>query len=127
MPITAPVAGLTFDTALVPWLAVQIVVPSKAIARGKLPGGNGYVPITTPVRGLIYDTALVPSFAVAHPGHEHKTMGTIASIEKYRGHTKGYHFYFNQAIAIALISLVTVCFAIEIVISRPDVGAVLAG
>jgi hypothetical protein len=28
---------------------------------------------------------------------------TIASIEKYRGHTKGYHFYFNQAIAVALI------------------------
>ena len=25
---------------------------------------------------------LVPSLAVAHPGHEHKTMGTIASIEK---------------------------------------------
>lgn len=29
---------------------------------------------------------------------------TLASIEKYRGHTKGYHFYFNQAIAIALIA-----------------------
>lgn len=28
---------------------------------------------------------------------------TIASIENYRGHTKGYHFYFNHAIAIALI------------------------
>ena len=28
---------------------------------------------------------------------------TIASIESYRGHTKGYHFYFNHAIAIALI------------------------
>ena len=28
---------------------------------------------------------------------------TIASIETYRGHTKGYHFYFNHAIAIALI------------------------
>ena len=32
-----------------------------------------------------------------------------------------------EALIIALISLVTVCFAIEIVISRPDVGAVLAG
>ena len=31
-----------------------------------------------------------------------------------------------EALIIALISLVTVCFAIEIVISRPDVGAVLA-
>lgn len=28
---------------------------------------------------------------------------TIASIENYRGHTKGYHFYFNHAIAIALM------------------------
>lgn len=28
---------------------------------------------------------------------------TLASIETYRGHTKGYHFYFNHAIAIALI------------------------
>ena len=28
---------------------------------------------------------------------------TLASIESYRGHTKGYHFYFNNAIAIALI------------------------
>lgn len=28
---------------------------------------------------------------------------TIGSIETYRGHTKGYHFYFNHAIAIALI------------------------
>lgn len=28
---------------------------------------------------------------------------TLGSIEKYRGHTKGYHFYFNHAIAIALI------------------------
>ena len=32
-----------------------------------------------------------------------------------------------EALIIALISLVAVCFAIEIVISRPDVGAVLAG
>jgi hypothetical protein len=29
---------------------------------------------------------------------------TLGSIEAYRGHTKGYHFYFNHAIAIALIS-----------------------
>jgi hypothetical protein len=28
---------------------------------------------------------------------------TLDSIETYRGHTKGYHFYFNHAIAIALI------------------------
>lgn len=28
---------------------------------------------------------------------------TLGSIETYRGHTKGYHFYFNHAIAIALI------------------------
>jgi len=28
---------------------------------------------------------------------------TLGSIETYRGHTKGYHFYFNNAIAIALI------------------------
>ncbi len=28
---------------------------------------------------------------------------TLASIETYRGHTKGYHFYFNHALAIALI------------------------
>jgi O-antigen ligase len=28
---------------------------------------------------------------------------TVASIENYRGHTKGYHFYFNQALAVALI------------------------
>ena len=28
---------------------------------------------------------------------------TLASIETYRGHTKGYHFYFNNALAIALI------------------------
>ena len=28
---------------------------------------------------------------------------TIASIETYRGHTKGYHFYFNHALAIGLI------------------------
>jgi len=28
---------------------------------------------------------------------------TLASIESYRGHTKGYHFYFNHALAIALI------------------------
>jgi hypothetical protein len=28
---------------------------------------------------------------------------TVASIETYRGHTKGYHFYFNNALAIALI------------------------
>ena len=28
---------------------------------------------------------------------------TIGSIESYRGHTKGYHFYFNHALAIALI------------------------
>ena len=28
---------------------------------------------------------------------------TIDSIETYRGHTKGYHFYFNHALAIALI------------------------
>lgn len=29
---------------------------------------------------------------------------TLGSIETYRGHTKGYHFYFNHAIAIALIT-----------------------
>jgi len=29
---------------------------------------------------------------------------TLGSIEAYRGHTKGFHFYFNHAIAIALIS-----------------------
>jgi len=28
---------------------------------------------------------------------------TIDSIEKYRGHTKGYHFFFNEALALALI------------------------
>ncbi len=28
---------------------------------------------------------------------------TLASIERYRGHAKGYHFYFNQALAISLI------------------------
>ena len=28
---------------------------------------------------------------------------TLASIETYRGHTKGFHFYFNHAIAIAII------------------------
>jgi hypothetical protein len=28
---------------------------------------------------------------------------TLGSIETYRGHTKGYHFYFNHALAIALI------------------------
>lgn len=28
---------------------------------------------------------------------------TLGSIENYRGHTKGYHFYFNNALAIALI------------------------
>ena len=28
---------------------------------------------------------------------------TIGSIEMYRGHTKGYHFYFNHAFAIALM------------------------
>jgi len=28
---------------------------------------------------------------------------TLDSIETYRGHTKGYHFYFNHALAIALI------------------------
>jgi len=28
---------------------------------------------------------------------------TLESIETYRGHTKGYHFYFNHALAIALI------------------------
>ena len=28
---------------------------------------------------------------------------TLGSVELYRGHTKGYHFYFNHAIAIALI------------------------
>ncbi len=28
---------------------------------------------------------------------------TLASIENYRGHTKGYHFFFNHALAIALI------------------------
>lgn len=28
---------------------------------------------------------------------------TLGSIEEYRGHTKGYHFYFNNALAIALI------------------------
>lgn len=28
---------------------------------------------------------------------------TVGSIESYRGHAKGYHFYFNQALAIALI------------------------
>jgi hypothetical protein len=28
---------------------------------------------------------------------------TIDSIETYRGHTKGYHFFFNEALAIALI------------------------
>jgi len=28
---------------------------------------------------------------------------TLGSIEDYRGHTKGYHFYFNHALAIALI------------------------
>jgi hypothetical protein len=28
---------------------------------------------------------------------------TLGSIEDYRGHTKGYHFYYNHAIAIALI------------------------
>lgn len=28
---------------------------------------------------------------------------TLGSIESYRGHTKGYHFYFNHALAIALI------------------------
>lgn len=28
---------------------------------------------------------------------------TLGSIETYRGHTKGYHFYFNHAIAIALV------------------------
>ena len=28
---------------------------------------------------------------------------TLASIETYRGHTKGYHFYFNHALAIGLI------------------------
>ncbi|MCP5519264.1 MAG: O-antigen ligase family protein [Verrucomicrobiales bacterium] len=29
---------------------------------------------------------------------------TVASIETYRGHTKGYHFYFNHALAVALIT-----------------------
>lgn len=29
---------------------------------------------------------------------------TIGSIEAYRGHTKGYHFYFNHALAISLIT-----------------------
>lgn len=28
---------------------------------------------------------------------------TLGSIETYRGHTKGYHFYFNHALAVALI------------------------
>ena len=28
---------------------------------------------------------------------------TLGSIEEYRGHTKGYHFYFNHALAVALI------------------------
>jgi len=28
---------------------------------------------------------------------------TLGSIETYRGHTKGYHFYFNHAIAVALM------------------------
>lgn len=28
---------------------------------------------------------------------------TLGSIETYRGHTKGFHFYFNQALAVALI------------------------
>ncbi len=28
---------------------------------------------------------------------------TLGSIETYRGHTKGYYFYFNQALAIALL------------------------
>jgi hypothetical protein len=28
---------------------------------------------------------------------------TLASIETYRGHTKGYHFYYNHSLAIALI------------------------
>ena len=28
---------------------------------------------------------------------------TLGSIETYRGHTKGYHFYFNNALALALI------------------------
>lgn len=28
---------------------------------------------------------------------------TLMSIEEYRGHTKGFHFYFNHALAIALI------------------------
>ncbi len=28
---------------------------------------------------------------------------TLGSIEEYRGHTKGYHFFFNHALAIALI------------------------
>lgn len=28
---------------------------------------------------------------------------TLGSIEAYRGHTKGYHFYFNHALAIALV------------------------
>ena len=29
---------------------------------------------------------------------------TLASVEKYRGHAKGYHFYFNHIFAIALIT-----------------------
>lgn len=29
---------------------------------------------------------------------------TLASVEKYRGHAKGYHFYFNHICAIALIT-----------------------
>ena len=28
---------------------------------------------------------------------------TLASVESYRGHTKGYHFYFNEALALMLI------------------------
>ncbi|MBL9172657.1 MAG: hypothetical protein JNL10_03905 [Verrucomicrobiales bacterium] len=29
---------------------------------------------------------------------------TLGSIESYRGHTKGYHFYFNHALALSLIA-----------------------
>ena len=29
---------------------------------------------------------------------------TLGSIETYRGHTKGYHFYFNHALALTLVS-----------------------
>lgn len=51
-------------------------------------------------RGVFAAICFMTLNGLLSPGNWGLTLG---SIENYRGHTKGYHFYFNHALAIALV------------------------